>query len=306
METNNKGPKIKMVIDNDKSSLYERDNVLTKAFNYLAAIFLTMLPKKMGSALIDRTSTKVKEIKDNATTYYALDTMYTTHKFSSEKGIIKGAMEYLWFKLGNPRAVRNRLKLVKKLIKEAIQKRIDFNAGKKTTIISLGCGSARAVIETILALCNENKTTIDNLDIKLLDKSSAAITLSKKIIHSCQFNETHFTFIEDKIRNFDQYLNNNEPDIIEMVGVMDYLSDEKAIEVLRKIYSNLPPGGYFITANINNNIEKVFITKTMNWSMIYRNPTELHRILHEAGFDETKTKIIYEPMKIHGVAICQK
>jgi SAM-dependent methyltransferase len=232
--------------------------------------------------------------------------MYTTHKFSSEKGIVKGAMEYLWFKLGNPRAVRNRLKLVKKLLKETIQKRISFNAGKKTSIISLGCGSARAVTETFLALYNEDKTSLDNFDIKLLDKSRAAIDLSKQIIRSCQLDETHFTFIEDKIRNFDQYLDNNGSDIIEMVGVLDYLSDEKAIEIFRKIYNNLLPGGYFITANINNNIEMAFITKTINWSMVYRKPAKLARILYEAGFDETKTRIIYEPMKIHGVAVCQK
>ena len=40
--------------------------------------------------------------------------------------------------------------------------------------------------------------------------------------------------------------------------------------------------------------------------MIYRDPNDLAKILLLAGFEKKKIKIIFEPLKIHMVALCQK
>ncbi len=293
----------KLLIDKDPIINYEKNNLLTGLFHAISAILLNLLPPKIGSALVDKTTDKGKEVKNKATTYYALDTMYTTYRFSPEKGILKGTAEYLWFKLGNPRAVRNRLKLVKKFVKEIIIN--NMKNKERVFIFSLGCGSARAIIESLYELKGFGKD-LNSLDVKLLDKDQQALDLSKAIISNHGLKECNFSFILDKIRNFDKYLEGQKPDIIEMVGVLDYLPDDKAIEIFQKIFRELNSNGFFITANIRDNWEVDFVTKTINWKMIYREPADLLRILVASGFDKGKIKIIYEPLKTHGVAICQK
>ena len=63
--------------------------------------------------MINKSGGKTRAIKERATTYFALDTLYNNYQFSLKDGFFKGLISYFWFKLGNPRAVRNRLKLVK-------------------------------------------------------------------------------------------------------------------------------------------------------------------------------------------------
>jgi hypothetical protein len=91
-----------------------------------------------------------------------------------------------------------------------------------------------------------------------------------------------------------------------MVGVLDYLNREKAIEILREIHKNLSKNGFLITANIRKNREAIFVTKAVKWPMIYKEPKDLIDMLFNAGFKKDKTKIILEPLKTHMVAICQK
>lgn len=297
---------VPITIDKDPSLNYEVDNFATKIFGSLAAFFLNIAPPRVGNFLIDRTTSKGKEVRNKATTYYALDTLYTTHKFSSQQGVLKGTIEFLWFKLGNPRAVRNRLKLVKKFLKEIILEKMAQDQDQRMSIFSLGCGSARAITETLYELKKGNKIDINTFDIKLLDKAPEALELSKKIIDEHQLEESCFSFLLNKVRNFDIYLGGNKADIIEMVGVLDYLDDNNAIEIFKKIYYNLEVGGFFITANIRKNIETPFVNKTVGWHMIYREPTDLMHLLLAAGFEREKIKIIYEPLKTHGVAFCKK
>ena len=40
--------------------------------------------------------------------------------------------------------------------------------------------------------------------------------------------------------------------------------------------------------------------------MIYRTPQELANIIIEGGFPSEGARIVYEPFKIHGIAIAQK
>jgi len=292
-------------IDNDPELNYETENVFSRCFNFFVASLLNIIPPKFGSFLINKTSKKAGEVKDKATTYYALDKLYITHSLSFDNGIFKGLAEYFWFKLGNPRAVRNRLKLVKKTLKEAIIDLVKNQKIKEISILSLGCGSARAVIETLHEI-KKLGLNLGDFDVKLLDKDPEALTLSKVLISNHDLKECSFSFALDKIRNFNSYLNGINPNIIEMVGVLDYLGEEKAVEIFKKIHENLAIGGYFITANIKENRETLFVSKVIKWHMIYREPQNLIGILLAAGFKCDNIKIIQEPLKTHIVAICQK
>ena len=68
----------------------------------------------------------------------------------------------------------------------------------------------------------------------------------------------------------------------------------------------MPSGGFFITCNIVDNYERKFITKILDWDMIYRDTNNLIEVLTGGGFYPQNCKIIYEPTLIHALAIGKK
>ena len=94
-----------------------------------------------------------------------------------------------------------------------------------------------------------------------------------------------------------------QPNIIEMVGFLDYRMDNQAIRLFQRIRRLLPVGGFFLTCNINKNPEKVFLDWVLLWPMIYRTKEEVQLILEKGGFH--KNIIFYEPLKIHSISVCR-
>jgi len=101
---------VEVTVEKDSNIDYEKYNFIWKLISFI----LNLLPSYLGKFLIIKSSKKTKLLKEKATTYRALDTLYINYKFSFKDGFLRGLINYFWFKLGNPRAVRNRLKLVKK------------------------------------------------------------------------------------------------------------------------------------------------------------------------------------------------
>ena len=105
----------------------------------------------LGKFLLIRYSKMSRNIKRLRASYQALEMMYT-YKWKTTEGrnILDRVITHLnqRFFILNCRAVRNRLRLVKKELKRAI---LSLRK-KEITIISLGAGSARAIIEVLAAL----------------------------------------------------------------------------------------------------------------------------------------------------------
>jgi len=140
---------------------------------------------------------------------------------------------------------------------------------------------------------------------KLIDMSRRALNSSRELadaVHRLDQIEWH----RDYAQNLERYCDGFQPDVVEMVGLLDYYPYEQAVDLVAKIYKVLAPGGWLITCNIRPNLEQPFVTKAINWPMIYRSPQELASILIEAGFPVEHLKVVYEPLKIHGLAIAQK
>jgi hypothetical protein len=69
---------------------------------------------------------------------------------------------------------------------------------------------------------------------------------------------------------------------------------------------SISDGGLFLTCNIHKNSEKPFLDWAVLWPMIYRDEQEFADLLIEGGFAPEKIQIIYEPFRIHGIAVCRK
>lgn len=293
-----------IIIDNDPVQNYETNCFLRKVGNFFVVPILNNLPTSFRK-LIVKTHKTSEHIVKNATTHSALETLYSHKKKHQGESLLGKFFRTFWALTSNSKAVRNRLKLVKREIKAELLDRIENQGRKEIKILSIASGSSRAIYEVL----SDIKKTIHSevkIEAVFLDKNPDAIEYSKKL--SCDHdNGCSYSWVNDTIGN---YMRRSQPagefDIVEMVGLLDYFANEKAIQVFSYIWQALKDGGIMITANIDDNPERKFVTKVIGWPMIYRTASGLISLAVKAGFSEEKIHAIYEPLKIHSVLIARK
>lgn len=279
---------------------FEKQGIIGKIFNPLRLFFLNLLiclPFRWGIKIFIKTSKHTNRIRKYARTFKALEIMYCYPGLNFDEGFWEGLATWFWERiLLNPRALRNRLKLMKKEFALIL----DSFRGKPARILSLASGSGRGIIEVMSAYKNE-------LDFQLifLDRSLAALAFSQKLGEEAGLSENLIRMRSD-LNSFLTENSGTRYDAIELVGFLDYLDKNNAINLFRKIYWLLNEGGYLIAANVKNNPEKKFLDEIVNWKMFYRDEKDLRELLKISGFGGNYCKIIYEPMNIHGLIIAKK
>ncbi len=95
-------------------------------------------------------------------------------------------------------------------------------------------------------------------------------------------------------------------DIVEMMGLLDYLRESLAHPLIRKIRLHLAEGGYFFCCHIHPNSERYFLKYVVNWDsgMLYRTRDEFADVLHQGGF--LTPALLTEPHGIHSVSVARK
>ncbi|MDP3764559.1 MAG: hypothetical protein Q8Q95_02975 [bacterium] len=293
---------VKIFVDNDKSNGYEISGPARKALSFVITSVLNLLPKSFQT-YIKKSHKSAEEVIEHATTHRALEVLYNHGRTNASNGLFQKIAHLVWFGvLNNSLAVRNRLKLTKKEISLAIDAVNKINDNRPINILSIASGSARAVIEVLQAL----NLPARPISVKFLDKNPAAADYSKSLAGDL-LQKYDLSWIIDTAGNFYKHYRNGEnPDIIEMVGLLDYFNQTKTIVLLSFIYEYLRTGGIFVTANIIHNREQKFISRVVGWPMIYRTPQDLIDMALAAGFEPKNTKVICEPLKIHAVLIAKK
>jgi hypothetical protein len=106
-------------------------------------------------------------------------------------------------------------------------------------------------------------------------------------------------------KKFNTLLPDNSVDIAKMVGLLDYLSEADALDIITQVYHILKNDGLFILASVSPNPEAPLLAK-IGWpSLSYRKPEEVVRILQESGFARAPV-IAREPLKVHMIATVRK
>lgn len=236
-----------------------------------------------------------RAIKENAMNWNALDIIYN-HQFRYKHGI-RGKVDDFWIGMLNAQAVRNRLKMLKHELSLAISSYEHKDTEIK--VLSLGSGAAQGIIEVIASLKDRGIV----LKALLLDMDQSALDYAKELAYR--------NGIEDQVSTVNARLSDTvaiaqqfKPDIIEMIGLLDYLPHKKAAGMLQRICDVLPSGGTFIVCNIRHNVEQWFLKWVINWGMIYRNPAALKAIVEDGGFKNYR--LMYEPLRIHGMVVATK
>jgi hypothetical protein len=236
-----------------------------------------------------------RKVKEYATTWKAMDIIYN-HPFPQNM-TFRGLVDEFYWNSMNCQALRNRFKLIKAELRSAINQ-VEQNDGE-IRIISLACGSAEASLEIIAEFKKKGK----RIRAILVDIDQDALDRAKKL--AVQYGiedqvETH----NDSAYRVAEISRGFKPHLIGMFGLVDYLSQDDAISLSRKIHESLAPQGVFLTCNISPNAEQHFLKWVINWPMVYRTPDNFADIAVTSGFHDYR--LIYEPLKIHGLLAARK
>lgn len=117
----------------------------------------------------------------------------------------------------------------------------------------------------------------------LLDRDQTAITESLRKVRE-EGMENCFSFICGTTTLLEKICIKFEPHIIELVGFLDYRTEEKAIRLIARIKECLPDDGIFLSSNIRKNREKIFLDWLLLWPMIYRNEKEFGDLTYQGWF----------------------
>jgi len=297
--------KIPITINNNSVLNYEgKEKVLYFLFlpiMWLLSLWVLLKKKLFGKLKIntfwfDGLSVPCRKIKEGAGSWRALDIIYN-YDFGKDKSI-NGKVSDFWIGIINAQAVRNRLRLSKYLLREQIEK---FSRYKEVRILSIASGSAQGLIEVIKKFKDKNII----VRAALLDLDPTAIEYSRRTAKEMSV-EAQITFLNKSVSVLEEEIRSFDPHIIEMIGFLDYRPYHKAIKLIQRVRNLLLPGGVFLVSNTRYNPEAFFLKWVIDWSMIYRSPKKLSEIIIKAGFKSENCEMIYEPFKIHGIAICRK
>jgi len=260
--------------------------------------FLNCLSAKLGKDVFTKfcgENADTVRVRKGITSHRALEVMYTypERKQAGETSLFDDFWENILF---NARSIRTRLRIVE----EELEKAIRTLDKERVNVLSLGSGSARAVIETLQKLHGSPQ-----VEAWLIDMSRRSLEYSKKLAGENGI-ASQMKWLRDYAQNIDKHCKKWTPDVVEMVGLLDYYPEEQAVDLIAKIHDSLNPGGCLITCNIRPNFERPFVTKGIGWPLIYRSPDELAEIIMKGGFRQEQMRLVYEPYRIHGLAIAQK
>ena len=256
-------------------------------------------PNHVSCFLGDRFSQYNRLAKWGAAGWRSLDLFYNYRENVHPKlnRDFEGWITRQWIeKCENRQAVTNRLKIVVDLLARAFA---EFTTGHEIRLLSVASGSAQAVIGAM------KRSPAVNIKALLIDADESAIEESQRLVNEAGLQD-RFSFVHGTTKVLEKTCGEFKPHIIEMVGFLDYRPREKAVHLIGRIRKHLPEGGIFITCNIRKNREKIFLDWILLWPMIYRSEEQFAELLLSGGFSPDKIQLIYEPFKIHGIAVCRK
>lgn len=286
-------------IDDDNTLGYETNSLFRKLVNVIFIPILYVLPAS-AVRLLKKIHKNAEEMIVYAGTHRAMEIIYEINP-RPPANRFQNFFLSIWLGINNSKAVRNRLRLVRREIKNKIIQLATEN--KEIKIINVASGSARAVFGAIDEIPSNNNLKISVI---FIDKNHEAIFYSQQLASVHKYRAS-FQWVEDTVDNFFRTNDHKTKfNIAEIVGLLEYLNDDDILNMFSMVYKSLDSGGILITSNIVNNSERRFFSDAIGWKMKYRSTDELSSLLISAGFLLDKMKIYYEPQRIHCVIVAQK
>lgn len=199
-------------------------------------------PPKVASIWFDGLSLTLREIRSGSRGFRALDVIYNW-RFHDPPGTLGHRLAKWWLGMRNAQAVRNRFRITKHWLAEEIRK--VASSGRDVRVLSIACGSAQAVIEAVVetqaAICGSGLS----IEVRLLDRDLEALEYAQALAQK-RGVDRFFRYYQCTAEEFVTHACEGgawRPDLVEMVGFLDYRSARKVVSLLARIRQQLDAGG---------------------------------------------------------------
>lgn len=255
-------------------------------------------PPETNCWLVDGISAGSRRVKDGAARWQALDACYNFSGNGEGRNAVVRSIDRFWMCVRNAQAVRNRLKIARHELIIAIEDRARVE--QPVRILSLAAGTAQGVIEA----AGRCRLRGIRTEILLIDADESALEHARTLAAKHGIGEC-VTAKKGDVLRFDKNgaLGGFRPDIVEMMGLIDYLNDEMIVLLIKRIRRLLKPGGIFFTCHIHRNAEAYFLRHAVNWEMLYRSVGQLRALVESGGF--ARPRLLTEPHSIHTIAVAR-
>jgi hypothetical protein len=191
-----------------------------------------------------------------------------------------------------PMALRNRRKLggrvLARLIAAADREPVE--------ILCLGAGPGHVVHD---ALCESDRLARATL----VDLSSGAFDHGRKLAAKHGTHE-RVRFIQGDVRDVAGMLD-RPPDIVQMLGICEYLDDEHLRDIARAVAAVMPRGSAIVFNSISDSHgTDRFFRRVFGLRLIHRSPEHLQDLFRPAGFSDFVA--LAEPLGVYQVIIGRK
>ena len=191
-----------------------------------------------------------------------------------------------------PMALRNRRRLGAHLLAELI----DSSKSNPVHALCLGAGPGRIIIDAMSKAKSDCHAT-------LVDLNSDAFEYGKKIADEANLADK-VRFIQADVRDIDSLLE-DPPDVVKMIGICEYLTDDQIVEIVTATAKVMPAGA----AIVFNSISKAhgtdrFFRRVFGLNMNHRSPAQLQALIGQAGFGDFNATA--EPLGVYHVVVGRK
>ncbi len=188
-----------------------------------------------------------------------------------------------------PLALRNRRRLGARVIARLI----DSAGHEPVHVLCLGAGPGRIVIDAMSQARSLSEAT-------LVDLNNDAFDYGRRIAEEAGVGD-RVRYIQGDVRDVRRMLD-KPPDVVKMLGICEYLSDEQIVSIAEAVAEVMPTG----KAIVFNSICKAhgtddFLRRVFGLNMVHRSPRHLRRLLGGAGFGEFVS--VPEPSGVYHVVV---
>ena len=193
-----------------------------------------------------------------------------------------------------PVALRNRKKMVVQKMSNLIKK---YKAKKKILILGVGAGRALNALEAIKA------SGLDNVEGYFIDYDKECLKPGQELAKSMGLGDK-VKYICGEAQNAKNLIP-GPADIFKLIGIIEYLTDEEVLTLMKVGYDNMNKDATVITHSIEptHGIDP-FLRKVFNLNLYYRTPQQVEALLTKTGFKIMD--ISCEPLGIYHIITAVK
>ncbi len=231
-----------------------------------------LTPEFMGAPIWDRSYHKPLGYPGD---FVIMDYLYSMKR--EGKDLYAKLLHYLGIEMGE--FIRTRMEMMRGFIADFISEK-STDAHKKIIAVStIGCGSAVELRTYLQAAALSHK-----VELTLLDQDERAMreaydhAYTQSLRHggnvSLKCFNTSFMELMQAGKLFKTF---PQQDMIYSLGIMDYMAQKRAKQMVEGLYEHLAPGGLLVVGNINNTegyplwpLEFIF-----DWNLVYRSKQDM-------------------------------